>query len=98
MGSALMGSSAKLILFDRGTFGVLPLTYVYLPLSLSLYIYICVYVTTGHSFVRNQGVLVLQQAQGDGGHAGLLQKIIQIANKGRPSKEQSNRTTKNTRK
>ena len=39
MGSALMGSLQIPCLFDRGTFGVLPLTYFDLPKSARAYLF-----------------------------------------------------------
>ena len=39
MGSALMGSTVNCMLFDGGTFGVLPLTYCYIPKYVMAYLF-----------------------------------------------------------
>ena len=39
MGSALMGSLQIAMFFDRGTFGVLPLIYFYIPRSARAYLF-----------------------------------------------------------
>ena len=60
--SALMGSLQVVMFFDRGTFGVLPLTYFYIPKSARAYLfpqsvkirYFAAAPSVSAPFVRNQ--------------------------------------------